>query len=286
MIGTCTICSGEAPDDWLCTACRARAVDSYLVVSEEIAGAEPSYAVDIFEELASLEERSFWFRNRNRLLVWALQRFFPEARRLLEIGCGSGFVLAALRDTVPEMEIVGAELYTGGLTVARRRLPGVPLFRADARALQIEGVFDVVGAFDVIEHIDDDEGALARMERAVTPGGGLLLTVPQHRWLWSAADDFGAHQRRYSRGELVGKVEAAGFQPLFVTSFVSLLLPLMAIDRLRPRAAEYDFRREFRRAPWLDRILDRVLALEQTVIRRGVSLPWGGSLLLVARRRS
>jgi SAM-dependent methyltransferase len=281
----CALCGSSAAGDWLCAACRATATETYAVLSEPPAG-DRSYASDSFEELAALEPRSFWFRSRNRLLVWAFTRYFSDARRMLEIGCGTGYVLRALRGALPSGEVVGAELYPGGLRIARERLPGVALLQADARVLDLEHVFDVVGAFDVLEHIDDDTGALAALRRAVVPGGGLLVTVPQHAWLWSEADDFGAHKRRYSRVELIEKVEEAGFEPLLTTSFVSFLLPLMAVDRLRPRTGStYDFRREFQRAPVLDRALEGVMSAEQGLIRAGISLPFGGSLLLVARSR-
>lgn len=281
----CALCGSVAAGDWLCAECRSAATGTHLVLSGPSLG-ERSYAPESFDELAALESHSFWFRSRNRLLLWALKAHFPDASRLLEIGSGTGYVLRAFREALPEAEVVGAELYPEGLRVARERLPGVILLQADARALELEHVFDVVGAFDVLEHIDDDAQALAALQRATVPRGGLLVTVPQHAWLWSAADDFGAHKRRYSRRELVAKVEAAGYEPLLVTSFVSFLLPLMAVDRLRPRAASvYDFRREFQRRPVLDRVLEKVMTVERSLIRTGISLPFGGSLLLVARKR-
>ena len=148
------------------------------------------------------------------------------------------------------------------------------------------GEFAAVGAFDVIEHIDEDEVALAQMHRALRPRGGLLLTVPQHPWLWSGADDFADHRRRYRRHELVERVRRAGFEVERVTSFVFLLLPAMAasrwIQRLRKR--EYDPMSERRLPRVLDRAMWGVLKAETALIRAGISFPAGGSLLLVARR--
>ena len=93
----------------------------------------------------------------------------------------------------------------------------------------------MVGAFDVIEHISEDEEALAQLRRAVRPGGGVLVTVPQHPRLWSPADDYGEHKRRYRRRELVEKVSAAGLEIERITSFVSLLLPAMIASRFLDR---------------------------------------------------
>ena len=79
----------------------------------------------------------------------------------------------------------------------------------DARRIPYEAEFDVIGAFDVIEHIYEDAAVLQQMHRAVRPGGGIIVTVPQHRFLWSKQDEFSCHFRRYTRGELMSKVSCA-----------------------------------------------------------------------------
>jgi SAM-dependent methyltransferase len=249
--------------------------------------AKAAFPTETFALLAELEPRSFWFRSRNELIAWALRRYFPDAGSFLEVGCGTGFVLLGLRQRFPALRLVGGEPEEAGLAVARERLPDVELLRLDGRDLPFDGVFDAVGAFDVLEHIDDDELALGQLRKAAKPGGGVLLTVPQHPWLWSAADEFGGHRRRYTRAELIGKVEGAGLEVLRTTSAVTFLLPLVAFSRLRDRRIppeEYDMRREFDVPPRVDALLERVLAAERRLIARGVSFPVGTSLLVVARR--
>jgi SAM-dependent methyltransferase len=248
--------------------------------------AEGGFDERSFEHLPGAEERSFWFRSRNSLIVWALQRYFPNARSMLEIGCGTGFVLAGVRAAFPEMRLVGGELYEAGLAVAARRVPDAELLELDARDLPFEEEFDVVGAFDVLEHIEEDEAALAEMRDALRPGGGLLVTVPQHPALWSAVDDYSRHVRRYRRPELLAKLGSAGFDVVHSTSFVTLLLPVLAASRLRFRGAkEFDPLSEYRMPAFVDSALGWVLAAERALIRPGLSLPIGGSLLAVARRR-
>jgi SAM-dependent methyltransferase len=247
-----------------------------------------AFPTEAFATLAELEPRSFWFRARNDLIAWALETYFPDAASFLEVGCGTGFVLLGLRRRFPALRLVGGEPEEEGLAVARERLPDVELRTLDARDLPFEGEFDAVGAFDVLEHIDEDVVALEQLRNAARPGGGVLLTVPQHPWLWSAADEFGGHRRRYRRGELIRKTEAAGLEVLRATSAVTLLLPLVALSRLRDRriaSEDYDVRREFSAPPKVDAALERVLRLERGLIARGVSFPAGSSLLLVARRR-
>jgi SAM-dependent methyltransferase len=240
-----------------------------------------------FELLQTVEDSSFWFRARNRLLVWAIGAHFPQARSFLEVGCGTGYVLQGLAASPLELELTGVELFPAGLDVARRRVPRATLVEGDARELAFDAAFDVVGAFDVIEHVDEDEAVLAALHRAARPGGGVVITVPQHSWLWSAVDEYGGHRRRYSRGELVEKLERAGFVVDRTTSFVSLLLPLLAVSRFRQRnlpVESLDPVAEFGAPRVVDALLDRVMAVEQALVRRGISLPAGGSLLAVGHK--
>jgi ubiquinone/menaquinone biosynthesis C-methylase UbiE len=240
---------------------------------------------DLFEPLAEIEPHSFWFRARNRLVVATLRKHFPTAGSFLEVGCGSGVVLMALREELPHVRLVGCDLYSEGLEIARRRLPDVELVELDARRLPFDAEFDVAGAFDVIEHVDEDEQVLASMYRSVRPGGGVLLLAPQHPWLWSEHDRVVEHRRRYTRGELVGKVRAAGLEVAEISSFVTTLLPGMALSRFadRVRRRPYDPVRDLRPGR-LNGVFERILDGERRLIERGVSLPFGGSLLVVARK--
>jgi SAM-dependent methyltransferase len=245
----------------------------------------PGFDPELFEPFADVEERSFWFRARNRLIVSMFRRHFPEARSFLEVGCGGGIVLAALHEALPNLRVVGGELYSEGLEVARRRLPDAELILLDGRNLPFESEFDVVGAFDVIEHVDEDEEVLAEMVRVARPGGGVMVLVPQHPWLWSKHDVIVEHRRRYTRKDLVAKAKSAGIDIVELTSFVMSLLPAMAasriVDRVRKRT---DPIANLEPGP-LNRVFERVLDGERKLIERGVSLPLGGSLMLVGRRR-
>ncbi len=242
------------------------------------------YDAALYEQVAALEPQSFWFRARNRLIVSMLKRHFPSARSILEVGCGTGYVLAALRRAYPNARIVGSELLEEGLSYARARVPDVELVTLDIVDAPYSDVFDVVGAFDVLEHIDDDEAALAGMFRAARSGGGSIILVPQHRRLWSRTDELAHHVRRYERRELVEKVESVGFQVVATSSFVTLLLPVLAVarafGRVRPPTSPFEGL-----APlYLNGVFERTLDLERKLIERGVSLPAGGSLLVVARK--
>jgi SAM-dependent methyltransferase len=277
-----------ASDTWKCPDCGwgPAQENGFLSFAPDLSRTNDGMNPGDFEQLQALEAGHFWFKSRNKLLQGAFGRCFPDATSFLEIGCGTGFVLSGLRQNFPALQLAGSEIYTNGLRFAEKRLPGVNLFQMDARRLPFDLEFDVIGAFDVLEHIDEDELVLAGLFRAIRPGGGLMLTVPQHRFLWSSVDEYACHKRRYTRAELVQKIERAGFEVLQVTSFVSLLLPLMLLSRWRrdrPGTC-FDPLVEFKIGRLANGILGRVLGLERAMISRGVSFPAGGSLLLVARR--
>ncbi|HEY6986027.1 MAG TPA: class I SAM-dependent methyltransferase [Rhodanobacteraceae bacterium] len=245
-----------------------------------------SYDPAHFARLFRLEEKSFWFRGRSDLIEWALTRYFPKTGTLLEVGCGTGYVLKRLSRAFPEVALAGSELYVEGLVFARARLgDAASLFQADATALTDRGAYDVIGAFDVIEHIEDDRRVLSNLHAALRAGGGLLLTIPQHAWLWSATDVAARHVRRYSRRDLAEKLDAAGFDVLRMTSFVTLLLPAMLLARRRKRDGMAEVEAELDLPDAVNAIGYAALRLESFLIRRGANLPVGGSLLAVARKR-
>jgi SAM-dependent methyltransferase len=285
----CLACGTQfAAADWRCPGCGhvPKMSGGFPQFAPELAGGGAGYDTDNFAELARLEARNFWFRARNSLILWALARYFSGAASFLEIGCGTGFVLSGVAAECAGLRLTGSEVHADGLAFAEQRVPHATLMQMDARRVPYDSEFDVVGAFDVIEHIEDDRAVLREMHRAVAPGGGILLTVPQHPFLWSEFDVRAQHVRRYTASDLREKVGAAGFDIVKMTSFVSLLLPLMFASRLTQRAApkDYDPLAELRITGWLNGILESVLDVERMLIRLGVSFPAGGSLLIVARK--
>ena len=240
-----------------------------------------------FKDLAELEAGNFWFRGRNKLILWALRKYSPELKSFLEIGCGTGFVISAIAKQFPSALLSGSEYLEEGLVFARQRLPKADFNQMDARNIPYESAFDAIGAFDVLEHIDEDEAVLTQIGKALKPGGLVFITVPQHRWLWSSVDDYACHVRRYSPDELLQKVSGAGFEMLRSTSFVSTLLPAMYLSRLLQRNKtdmNMDDVAGLHINPILNKIFEWLLNFDLALIRLGVSLPMGGSRLLVARK--
>ena len=271
--------------DWTCPACGFVPQISEKRLSFVTPASGDGYRPEFFAKLAQLEAGHFWFAWRNRLIIRVLRQFFPKLTNFLEVGCGTGFVLSAVADAFPTAQVSGSEYFEEGLAFAAARLPQASFYQMDARRLPFVEEFDVIGAFDVLEHIVDDEAVLTQAYRAVRPGGGIVLSVPQHRWLWSRTDEEACHVRRYTRRELLCKVEMAGFRVEYHTSFVSLLLPALAVSRRR--RTQQDVRGplcELQLPALLNAVFSTVMKLEFALTNAGLRLPAGGSLLVAGRK--
>ena len=287
----CTSCGlGFDSEKWQCPGCGTgpEIIENYPAFSPGLARTNEGYNADFYGELSRLEAGNFWFRSRNKLILSALKRYFPDAENFFEIGCGTGFVLAAIERAFPHLSLFGSDIYSLGVSFAAKRVKKAGLFQMDARSIPFEKEFDVIGAFDVLEHIREDQSVLKQIWRALNHGGGLIITVPQHSFLWSRTDEASCHVRRYSAEELKEKVVRAGFDIVGMTSFVTLLLPFMMAARHRRQKSDqaFDVLADLRLPGALNSIFERVLDLERALIRMGVRLPAGGSLLLVAKKTS
>ncbi|OPZ27523.1 MAG: 23S rRNA (guanine(745)-N(1))-methyltransferase [Deltaproteobacteria bacterium ADurb.BinA179] len=276
---------------WVCPACTetpgcASGFTSFIRGKDAGQG---GFDARYFPELYRLEEGHFWFRHRTGIILRSIDQYASDAQCALEVGCGTGVVLAAIRRAFPRMGLSGSDLFAQGLTYAHSRVPEAVFYQMDACRMLFEEEFDLILALDVLEHIVDDKRALEEVNRSLKPGGHVIVTVPQHPWLWSVQDEKAFHQRRYSRKGLIGMMIHAGFEIRHATSFMTLLLPLMAASRLAasllPRAATgHDPLRELRIAPALNRVFYGICMMEKWLLERGISPRAGGSLLCVGKK--
>ena len=288
----CPDCNSELLNDSACGCCgfKAKRIDGFLAFAPGLATGSDHFATDAHEKLFQLENNCFWFSERNKLISWAMKKYFSKVESFLEIGCGTGYVLNGLSSTFSEIMYTGADIYTSGLKFAAIRVPKANFIQIDARQIPFRDEFDVIGAFDMIEHVEEDQQVLSQMFKAVRPGGGIIITVPQHKWLWSMTDELGCHKRRYNRGEFGDKVAKSGFEVIKMVSFMSLLLPLIAVLRGRyllctKKMTEKSAKSELKINPALNSLLRAVCILEMRMIQSGFSFPAGGSLLCIAKKR-
>jgi SAM-dependent methyltransferase len=230
------------------------------------------------------EDRHWWYRGRRTVIERVLAGMrLPARARILDAGCGSGRNMVEL---ARHGTVTGVELSATSVQLARGRETGEVIEGSVLEMPFAADSFDLAVSLDVIEHLEDDLGALREMRRAVTPGGSLLVTVPAYPWLWSGHDEINHHHRRYTRRSLERVASEAGWEQVRTTYFNSLLLPaaiiLRVLDRLSTKTTEssLDLWVPPRPFNWL---LERPLELEAALIARGGRIPAGLSLLAVFR---
>lgn len=249
-------------------------------------GAAVSYPHDGSDACFAVEDASWWFAHRNAVLLAALRPRLAPPASLLDIGGGNGFVAAALAAAGYAVTLV--EPSPAGVRNAQAR--GLErLVQAEyAAGLFRPGSFDAAGAFDVVEHVEDDVGFLRAARAALRPGGLLAVTVPALPSLFSADDEEGGHFRRYTRRSLGSALEAAGFAVEAQTYFMAALVPPVFLLRRLPSLLGLrrgtDRARDVREhAGGGASLLARLLRPEVARIAGGGTLPIGTSLLAFAR---
>jgi len=237
---------------------------------------EDSYESDTL----AVEDRHWWYRGRRRIVLDVVAGLpLPDRPRILDAGCGSGRNLVELSGFG---SVLGLEPSSRGAEVARARGVG-EVVQAGIDAMPFDDAcFDLITCLDVLEHIEDDLGALLELRRVARHGGLLLLTVPAYPRLWSSHDELNRHCRRYTRRELLGRAVEAGWRPLRTTHFNALLLPVAAAWRLgdRLRSSQAPPTSELVRTPAsLNWLLEQPLQAEAAVLRTGRRIPAGLSLV-------
>jgi SAM-dependent methyltransferase len=235
----------------------------------------------VYDRMAELDQRHWWYRARRKVLASLIARAVrprPNSR-ILEVGCGTGhnFPMLDIFGTVEAIEVDPA-----ARAMAERRL-GRPVGSAPLPDLDgvPDGAFDLIGSFDVIEHIEDDRAALRGIARCLKPGGKFVMTVPAHQWMWSAHDLVNHHHRRYSKAGLEALFEGSPMKLEKVGYFNSLLFPVAVAARVAGRLTGKDDSDDTLPPAPLNAALEKVFNQEARLIGR-VPLPPGLSLWAVA----
>ncbi len=240
------------------------------------------------------EDKHWWFATRTRAILTYLDMYAgaPGGQRLvLDVGCGAGNMAHHLRHYGRYM---GVDVNPRPLRVAHERRLTVSQGSADALPYK-DASFDLVALLDTVEHVPNETGVFAEAYRVLKPGGKLLVTVPAFMFLWSKNDVLNRHQRRYTRPELIRKIEEHGFRVLRSSYNNFFIFPLAAAvilarrgrfepDLASPHFDEDAYQVEMEPTPEpLNTLLHGIGRVEATILRR-LSFPWGTGIIAIAEK--
>ncbi len=237
--------------------------------------------VEEYAKMHELEGHYWWFVARRNLAIDLLRQNVGEKPLILDVGCGTGAVGVELRKLGTSF---GIDFSEHALAFSLKR-GAENIFRADAEHLPfVDASFDAVVSLDTIEHVPNDALAVSEIFRVLKPGGVFVMNVPAYKWLWGPHDVALMHQRRYTARQVRNLLTSQGFKVQRLTYSVFLLFPIVVARRLLERFLRGPA--EVRLPPvswvWNQRLI-RLMGAEARILLRS-SLPWGSSVVCVARR--
>jgi SAM-dependent methyltransferase len=235
--------------------------------------------VGAYDTLAAIEDHYWWHVGRLRILDEQVRLVAGGRRlRILNIGCGTGGTVAMLER---HGSVVNVDVSDEAIAyMARKGYPGTT--KVEGVELPFaDGSFDLVAAFDVLEHIEDDVAALREWRRVLRAGGQVLVTVPALGWLWSEFDEIQHHRRRYTRSTLRAAGESSGLVPGRISYAIAFSLPLIAGYRMLHKLLPGSGRAKATYVPVpprINRLFIEILGIEAKIHRRAL-VPFGTSVL-------
>jgi SAM-dependent methyltransferase len=244
---------------------------------------------DYYYQYAAVEDKHWWFIGRRRILDKVIRQLnLPDNAKILEAGCGTGgnLQMLARHGQVEAMELEEtARIFANQrqvTTVLAGSLPDKIPFETEK--------YDLIVAFDVIEHIDDDIAALEGLRNHLKPGGLLVLTVPAFQFLWSHHDDINHHKRRYRLKSLKQVVRRASFTVRYSSYFNTVLFPAVAAVRTLQKLLRIENKSQISSdltlpSASVNKFLTFLFAQERHFLDK-FSLPFGVSALIVGQKIS
>jgi SAM-dependent methyltransferase len=235
----------------------------------------------VYQQMAELDDRHWWYRARRRILADLIRREtrLPANAEILEIGCGTGHNLAMLGEFG---HVDGLELDDEARALSEKRLGRKVMSSPLPELAEVpDRYYDLIGAFDVIEHIDDDAAALASIAAKLKPRGKFVMAVPAHQWMWSAHDVVNHHKRRYSKRSLKTLIEGSPLQLDRIGYFNSLLFPLAVAERAASKLRGKESADVMLPPALLNAGLEKIFGVERHLVGR-LPLPIGLSLFAIA----
>lgn len=269
-----------------CPSCGFQTRSEGRICILEHAPREEDYSPEGALVQNEVREQHFWFEMRNRFILRMLATAAPASPRgrFVEYGCSNGLVMRALEEA--GWTVLGTDMHLSGLRTATELVHG-PLVCAPLETIAFADAVDALGFFDVIEHLDDDFGALRRACEQLRPGGLLLVTAPAFQNLWSDFDLLLGHKRRYTGAQLAALFARLGLETVTVRYAFSSSFPLVWLQRRLVRKGPAATRkRSYYRPPppAVNTLLGFLCRVEMAAADLGIRLPFGTSVMGVARK--
>lgn len=250
------------------------------------------YPPEVYKYLFDVESKHFWFRGRNMIIESVVKDAVGEIdkKTFLEVGCGTGFVLSFLEKL--GFMVTGLDMHKESIKFAEKRTKA-PLLCTRLEKVSTKKNFDVVGAFDVLEHVGDQNEFLEKCGKFIKKNGWIILTVPARKELWSKIDEFSGHKRRYDKTDISDLFEKCGFKVEKIKYFgFFLLFPQwilrkyqdMRINKINKNETLIFFKETIKVPPFLINELFKLLFYIESKLIRYISFPVGSSLIVVARK--
>ncbi len=227
----------------------------------------------------------WWFAGLRGTVLDILTRHLSAGEfRLLDAGCGTGGMLARIAERFPRAALSGLDYAETACACARGKT-SAEIRCGSVNALPYaDATFDAIISLDVLDADDVDPArAVAEFGRVLRPGGLLVLNLAAYQWLLSYHDRAVGQSRRFSLGEVRRLLAGAGLVVVTGTYWNTLLFPFMVLRRkVFPSAAGGSDVRPFPAS--VDAFFRRLVGFERRLIGAGWRLPFGGSVLCVARK--
>jgi 2-polyprenyl-3-methyl-5-hydroxy-6-metoxy-1,4-benzoquinol methylase len=241
----------------------------------------------IYWKMGRLEQEHWWFVSRRSVIETVLRtrlKSIGSRSKILDAGCGTGGNLDLLSGL--GSDVTGLEMEPGAAEIARSRSgKAVYIGSLPDQVPFVDESFDLIVLLDVLEHIEDDIGALASLTAKLKPGGHLFITVPAFSCLWSNHDESHHHKRRYRLNELTGKMRQCKLDPMYASYFNTWLFPLIALVRILQKSLRFLKKTDdlSMPSPYLNKLLTKIMSSERHILKRG-KMPFGVSIMAIGQK--
>lgn len=287
----CPVCKHPLIDEnhkLLCMKCgktvKSQNGNLEFFISDEQSSYYPEEGI---ENLSQVDEQYFWFRIRNKMILFLLKRFCDKRRNFIEIGPGNCRMASTLIKLGFEVSV--ADIFRKSLKIAENT--GVnKRYLMDITKTPFRNHFDIVGLFDVIEHIDDDILVMKNVGKMLKQSGLVILTVPAHDWLWSRIDTISGHKRRYTLKRVQKILSDNGFEVVFSSHFFVSILPLLFLRKIMnpdsdSETEKKELEKDFFYMPYIINNILYYISFFELFLLKFFHFPFGGSIVAVGRKK-